>query len=88
MQVMATFADIYFVRRKVNFKNTGYNTLRYSMFNFTKEIRDKSLDELRGILLKRLNGMLETFSGLDNFSLHGPNKKTSALLARAYDRLG
>jgi len=83
MRVVTTFADIFFVRRVVNYKNTGYNTLRYSMFNLTKEIRNKSLDELREILLKHLNGLWETFSGLDNFSLHGRNNNhTRYLLAR------
>ncbi len=83
MRLVTIFADIYFVRRVVNFKNTGYSSLRYSMFNLTKEIRDKSLVELRAILLKHLNGMWEKFSGLHNFFLHGRNKKhLRYLLAR------
>ncbi|MYE25637.1 MAG: DUF262 domain-containing protein, partial [Chloroflexi bacterium] len=75
MRVVATFVDIYFVRRVVNYKSTGYSTLRYYIFNLTKEIRDKSLDELRDILVNRINGFWETFGAIDNFALHGKNKR-------------
>lgn len=83
MRLVATFADIYFVRRVVNFKNTGFNTLRRPMFSLAKEIRDKSLDELREILLQHLDDMPETLGGLQHYSLHGRNKHhTRYMLAR------
>ena len=83
MRLVATFADIYFVRRVVNFKNTGFNTLRRPMFSLAKKIRDNDLDELREILLQHLNDMPETLGGLQHYSLHGRNKHhTRYMLAR------
>ena len=83
MRLVATFADIYFVRRVVNFKNTGFSTLRRPIFSLAKEIRDKGLDELREILLQHLHGMPETLGGLQHYSLHGRNKHhTRYMLAR------
>ncbi|MYH66529.1 MAG: DUF262 domain-containing protein, partial [Chloroflexi bacterium] len=84
MWLVATFADIYFVRRVVNRKNTGQTTLRFPMFRLTKEIRDKSLDELKAILYGRLENMWEgTLSSLDHYNLHGRNKnQVRYLLAR------
>ena len=48
----------------VNFKRNGYGRLKYTMFNLTKDIRDKNLDDLREILIGYLDGMWETFDGV------------------------
>ncbi len=64
IRLVTTFADIYLARRMVNFRRNGYGTLLYTMFNLTKEIRDKETEELRDILLNRLSGMWETFEGI------------------------
>lgn len=64
IRLVTTFADIFLARRMVNYRRNGYGTLKYTMFNLTKEIRDKSLDELREILLGYLDGMWETFEGI------------------------
>lgn len=84
MRLVTTFADIYFVRRVVNYKNTGQPTLRSPMFRLTKEVRDKSLKELKEILLERLENMWEgTLSALEVYHLHGRNKRhVRYLLAR------
>ena len=64
IRLVTTFADIFLARRMVNFRRNGYSTLQYTKFNLTKDIRDKSLDELREILLGYLDGMWETFEGI------------------------
>ncbi|MCY4537170.1 MAG: DUF262 domain-containing protein [Chloroflexi bacterium] len=64
IRLVTTFADIYLARRMVNFRRSGYGTLKYTMFNLTMEIRDKDTEELRDILLNHLSGMWETFEGI------------------------
>ena len=64
IRLVTTFADIFLARRMVNFRRSGYGTLKYTMFNLTKEIRDKDTEELRDILLNHLSGMWETFEGI------------------------
>ena len=61
IRLVADFADIFLARRMVNFKRNGQTTLRYTMFNLAKEIRNKDVDALREILLGRLDRMEETF---------------------------
>lgn len=64
IRLVTTFADIFLARRMVNYRRNGYSTLQYTMFNLTKEIRDKDLESLREILLKILDEMDDSFSGV------------------------
>ncbi len=64
IRLVTTFADIFLARRMVNYRRNGYGTLKYAMFNLTKEIRDKDTGELRDILRNHLSGMWETFEGI------------------------
>ena len=64
IRLVTTFADIFLARRMVNYRRNGYGTLKYTMFNLTKEIRDKDTEELRDILRNHLSGMWETFEGI------------------------
>lgn len=76
IRAVTIFADVYLARRMVNFRRNGYSTLQYTMFNLTKDIRDKSLDDLREILLGYLDGMWETFEGITghNWGIYSLNK--------------
>ncbi len=85
IRLVTTFADIFLARRMVNFKKNGYGSLKYTMFNLTKDIRDKNIDDLRAVLFGYLDGMWETFAGVtehpflrNNFS----GKAIRYLLAR------
>ncbi len=71
IRVVTIFADIFLARRMVNSRRNGYSTLQYTMFNLTKKIRDKDLDDLREILLGYLDGMWETFEGITGHKWSG-----------------
>ncbi len=64
IRLVTTFADIFLARRMVNYRRNGYGSLKYTMFNLAKDIRDKDTEALRDILLNHLSGIWETFEGI------------------------
>lgn len=50
--LVAGALDIFVARRMVNFRNFGYSTVVYTMFNLMKGVRNRPVDELRGVLGK------------------------------------
>ena len=54
IQAVATYLDIWLVRRVVNYIRVSYSSSSYAMFLLVKAIRGKSLPELAEILTKRL----------------------------------
>ncbi len=67
IRLVATFADIFLVRRMAHMRRSGYNTLQYTMFNIAKRIRDKSIGELRDILHDELDSRAERFQRVDEW---------------------
>jgi uncharacterized protein with ParB-like and HNH nuclease domain len=59
----ATYLDIWLMRRTVNYIRVGYSSTSYSMYLLCKEIRNKSLANLVGILSKKLDEDDVTFAG-------------------------
>jgi hypothetical protein len=55
MNLVATYIDIWLMRRIVNYVRMVYQAVSYPMFVLTKEIRRKPVNELRQILIDRLN---------------------------------
>lgn len=74
INLVAKYIDIFCVRRSVNFRNFGATSIRYTIYTLVKELRDKSLEELRAILKDKLDAMDETWDGFHRFRLHGQNK--------------
>lgn len=82
-RLIASFLDIFLARRMVNFRNYGYSTVVYTMFNLTKDLRDRGLDEVRDILADRVADLPETFDGVRTYFLTQRNRSHIAyLLAR------
>lgn len=75
INLVARYIETFVVRRSVNFKNFSANSIRYTMYSLVKEIRHKSLDDLRDILSQKLNSMGEKFNAMANFRLHGQNRR-------------
>jgi len=75
INLVAKYMETFTVRRSVNFRNFSGSSIRYTMCMLTKEIRRKSLDELRTILAGKLNEMEETWDGVKRFSRHGTNSR-------------
>ncbi len=87
-QLIASYLDLMVARRMVNYRNFGYSTIVYTMFNLAKDLRDRDLDEVRAVLADRVAGMEETWAGAMTFGLTQRNRSHIAyLLARMTDWL-
>jgi uncharacterized protein with ParB-like and HNH nuclease domain len=76
MNIVACFLDNWIVRRIVNSKTLRYSSIVRAMFNWLKEIRDLSADDLATELADKLTKLDEQFDSLaSNFYLHQMNKK-------------
>lgn len=73
MNLVAKYVDIFCVRRSVNFRNFSASSIRYTMYNLVKEIRNKDYSELVEIFDKKLSEMDEQWNGFEWFRLHGQN---------------
>lgn len=86
MRIVATFLDIFFMRRVVNFRNYGYSPMYYRLFIITKEIRGQDPDALATILNDQLELQAsegDVIAGVGSYSLHGRNgHQVRCLLAR------
>lgn len=91
MRIVATFLDIFFMRRVVNFRNYGYSPMYYRLFLVTKEIRGLDPEALVSSLKVQLEqqaaeGERDLISGVGSYSLHGRNgHQVRCLLARLTD---
>jgi hypothetical protein len=74
MGLVADFVDIYTARRIVNYKQTGYSAMSYTMFNLIREIRDLDVAALAHVLRKRLDEQEQTLDGIANYGLHQMNR--------------
>lgn len=83
INTVARYIETFVVRRSVNFRKFSASSIRYTMFSLVKEIRNKDLPELKQLLSNKLDDMQESFSGMDEFRLHGQNYRfVKFLLAR------
>ncbi|MGI2169640.1 DUF262 domain-containing protein [Shewanella sp. MF05960] len=73
MNLVAKFIDIFCVRRSINFRNFSASSIRYTMYNLVKEIRNKDYDELITTFDRKLTEMEEQLNGFESFRLHGQN---------------
>lgn len=67
--LIAGALDIFVARRMVNFRNFGYSTVVYKMFNLMKDIRNLSVENLRSVLAKWLRSEPERFDGIRAFRI-------------------
>lgn len=83
MDMVARFIEIFVVRRSINFRKSSASSIRYTMYSLVKDIRGKSLDDLRLVLTGKVNEMDAHWDGFQRFSLHGQNRRfVKFLLAR------
>lgn len=73
INIVARYIETFVVRRSINFRKFSANSIRYTMYNLVKEIREKDVHELKQILSKKLSEMQESFDGMNEFRLHGQN---------------
>lgn len=85
-RLVAGYLDIMLARRLVNFRNSGYSTMVYTIFNLAKDLRDRDPDSLREVLADRVADLEESFDGVSTFRLTGRNlSHVRYLLARITD---
>ncbi|MCB2222122.1 MAG: DUF262 domain-containing protein [Bacteroidetes bacterium] len=83
IKVVSRFLDQFAARRVFNYKNMGYSTIKNSIFNLTKKVRNLPLDELKKTLYDEINTLEFTLEGIDSFGLNGYTKRFMLhLLAR------
>ena len=81
--LVAGALDIFVVRRMVNFRNFGYSTVVYTMFNLIKNLRNRPSYEVREVLIRWLEKEDERFDGIRSFHLtHRNRSHIHYLLAR------
>lgn len=66
--------DIFVVRRMVNYRNFGYSTVVYNIFNLVKSVRNKQPEELRSILANWLSNEDEQLDGISSLGLNQRNR--------------
>ncbi len=67
----------------VNFRNFGYSTVVYTMFNLIKSVRNRPADEVRRVLAQWLESEDERLDGIHSFRLTQRNRShIHYLLAR------
>ena len=72
--LIAAYLDIMITRRMVEYKNYGYSPMYRPMFILAKELRDKTLEEIRQILKTRSNELNETIDSIRRLRLTKTNK--------------
>lgn len=75
MNLVAKYIETFVVRRSINYKKFASSSIRYTMYTLVKEIRGKTIDELRSILTSKLESMPETWDKMNKFGMHGQNKR-------------
>ena len=82
-QMVAGWTDIFVARRMMNYRNFGYSTVSYTMFNHVKDIRDLDVSELAQVLGTKVAEMEDGFDAVANLGLHQRNgNQIKYLLAR------
>ena len=71
----ARFIETFTVRRSINYKKFGQTTIKYTMFNIIKLIRNNDLKLLGDNLTNEINDIEQKWSGMWHFGLHGQNRK-------------
>jgi hypothetical protein len=84
LDAVSTFIDILIVTRAINYKGYSQSFLRYIIYSLVKEIRNKSLSELRILLKEKLTSSKENLDQLEKFGVtnSGSRKFMHYLIAR------
>ena len=75
IKLVSIFLDYYISIRVFNFKTLTYSSIRNYIFNLTKKIRAKTIDEIKDILLTEIDDFGLTLDGVDKFYLNQYTKR-------------
>ena len=81
--LVADFLDIWLARRVWNFRTIAYSSVRYTLFQLTKELRERDTASLSEFLRSQLDDQPESFAREPRFRLHMQNyRQVRHILAR------
>lgn len=80
----STYLDIWIMRRVVNYIRVGYSSTSYTMYNLSKDIRNKTLPDLVEILANKLATDDATFDGSPSRGRHGIDELGLNQFSRRY----
>lgn len=75
LALVSYYLELFVVLRSINRRNYSHSSIRYTMYNLIKEIRDADVEELSKILKKKASEFEDTLKGIKNLILHGQNKR-------------
>ena len=75
LDFVARYIETFTVRRAVNYRKFGQTSIRYTMFNLIKVIRNNNLQTLGKNLKNEINGLDQKWEAIADFRLHGQNGK-------------
>ncbi len=71
---VSRYIETFTVRRAVNFRKFGQTSIKYTMFNIIKLIRNNNIATLGNNLSNEVKNITESWDGVLNFGLHGMNR--------------
>lgn len=72
---VSRYIETFTVRRAINYRKFGASSIKYTMFNVIKLIRDNEISNLGTNLKYEIERMPENWSGIQDFALHMQNGK-------------
>lgn len=75
LDFVARYIETFTVKRALNYKKFGQTSIKYTMFNIVKLIRNNSLIELGKNLSDEIQDISYSWDGVEDFRLHGQNKR-------------
>lgn len=72
---VSRYIETFTVRRSINYRKFGASSIKYTMFNVIKLIRDNDLVTLASNLTNEIERILENWTGIPIFALHQMNGK-------------
>jgi hypothetical protein len=84
LEAVATYLDIWLMRRVVNYIRVGYSATNYAMYLLCRDIRQKPLFELKAILKERLINDEVNFDGHEAKNREGINDLRLNQFSRRY----
>ncbi|MCG3146216.1 MAG: hypothetical protein HONDAALG_04093 [Gammaproteobacteria bacterium] len=73
LNFVAQFIESYTVRRAINYRKFSQASIKYTMFNLIKLIRNNDLENLTINLKEESKNIPETWDAISNFRIHGMN---------------
>lgn len=71
----ARFIETFTVRRSINYRKFSQTSIKYTMFNIIKLIRNNKSDELGINLSQEIESLEQKWDSVKDFGLHGQNRK-------------